>query len=239
MQASTVVSSVWAWLYANGMTFRKISVGGQTVEQGLNVDQVQNIVNDFLPVVVDRIIVSHDWDFACDVATTTTVAATSEYTLEGNAGDCRDIINIRHGSGRGVVLERLNTLKTDRREGEDTDDSGSSDLGNVYGYTVYGRSTDGFPKIQIFDTPQEAKTLTYRYRKTGLTIENIPQEFGFVVRDMVLGQFKPEYIGLGEQKLGEMIGRYKLGGDEIDTIRLDPIVEAGNLRRNNVLQGGM
>lgn len=205
------------------------------VEQGLNVDQVQKIVNDFLPVVVDRIIVSHDWDFACDVGTTTTVVGTSEYTLDGNAGDCRDIINIRIGTGRGLVIERLNTLKTDRREGSEE----TTNPGTVSGYTVYGRSTDGFPKIQLFDTPQEAQTLTYRYRKNGLTVENIPDEFGFVVRDMVLGQFKPEYIPLGDRGLREMVDRYSLGGDEIDVVRQDPIIEAGNVRRNNVLQGGM
>jgi len=228
MQVNTVIAQLWAWLYGSNLTYKKTVVNGQTIETGLKRDEVEGIVRDLIPAIIDQIVTPFDWDFTFDVATVSSVASTSEYTLRGNNDDCRDLINVRYGSGRGVVIERLETLETDRREGEDED---TTTTGNVYGYTVFGRSSDGFPIIQLFDTPTEADTITYRYRKSNLTLDNIPGEFGFVVRDYLRAEFRPEWSGVAEKRLDEMIARYSVGGDEINKVRMSPDIEAGNIRR--------
>lgn len=235
MNVSTVVEQLWAWLKANGKTVRAVKVGDTVDHVGLTRSEVEKGVNALLPPIVDEIVTAFDWDFACDVATDTSVVSQAEYTLRGNADDCRDIINIRYGSGRGVVIEPLNTLKTDRREGETV--SGSSDTSGVYGYTLFGRSDDGFPKIQLFDTPLEAKTITYRYRKKDLSLADIPDSFGYVVRDFLRAEYDPGYQTKAEHRLGRMIARYKVGGDTPDIARRDPVIEAGNVRRGEQ-QGG-
>lgn len=235
MQEQTVINQVWAWLFANGKTHRHSVVKGQVIESGLERDEVEDITRSFLGVVVDRIATAHDWDFVCDEASTTSVISTTEYILRGNNDDCRDIINVRYGSGRGTVIERLNTLQTDRREGES--EAGVSDTEKVYGYTVYGRSDDGFPQIKLFDSPASAETITYRYRKKDISLSVIPDEFGYVVRDMVLANFDSKYLGVAERRLGEMVNRYTVGGDEYETARMHPTIEAGNIRRRNNMGG--
>jgi len=237
VNVQTVQSRLWAWLFGNGMAYKRTVINGQVVERGLKRDEVNQMVNDLLPDIVSQIVTSHDWDFTMVESSTTTVSGTSVYTLRGDNDDARDILNVRYGAGRGYVLERLNTLQTDRREGEDTDDGTTSDDGLVYGYTVYGRSDDGKPQIKLYDTPTEAKTLTYRYRKGGLTVVDLPEEFGRTVMNFMIGQFKAEYLMLAERSLKEIIARYTVGGDEYETVRKDPVIEAGNLRRHG-LQGG-
>lgn len=236
MQLNTVIEQLWSWLAATGKTVHKVVINGVVETMGHSRQEVERAVHNLIGPIVDEIVTSHDWDFACDVVTDdTTVINQSEYTFTGNNNDCRDIINIRYGSGRGVVLDELNTLKTDRREGEDV--ANSTDVGSVYGYTPFGRSADGFPKVQLFDTPIEAKTLKYRYRKSGLNIGNIPDYFGFVVRDFMRAEFDPGYQAKAENRLAAMVARYKVGGDTPDVARLDPQIEAGNVRRK-ANQGG-
>jgi len=232
-----VQSRLWAWLFGNKMTYRRLVINGQAVETGLKRDEANQMVNDLLPDIVSQIVTAHDWDFTLDEASTATVADTSVYILRGNSGDCRDIINIRYGSGRGIVIDKLNMLETDRREGEDTSSGTSADSGGVYGWVPIGRSDDGYPRIKIYDTPGEAKTLTYRYRRSGLTVVDLPDEFGPTVLNFMIGQFKAEYLVLAERSLKEIIARYTVGGDEYETVRKDPVIEAGNIRRYNQ-QGG-
>ena len=236
MQLTTAIEQLWVWLASNGKTERKVVINGQVEKIGMSRQQVEVAVQNLIGPIVDEIIVRHDWDFTCDVTTTTSVSGTSEYTLSGKSGDCRDIINIRFGSGRGYVLDELNFLQTDRREGETT--SGTSDSGTVYGYTLFGRSPDGFPLIQIFDTPTSAETITYRYRRTGLNLDNIPDSFGFVVRDFLRAEFDGGYLAKAESRLNEMVSRYKIGGDSPYIMRMAPAIERGNVRRANDLQGG-
>lgn len=235
MKVLTAKQQLWAWLFSQGMTIKKVRMGDQLVDSGLSQKDVFDAVDVLLPPIIDRIIMSFDWDFAVDVATTTTVSGTSEYELEGNSGDCRDIISVRYGDGRGTPIEEKVVADMDRREAETV--SGAADAGGVYAYTRFGRSDQGYPQIQLFDTPLEAKTLTYRYRKNGLTIESIPDEFGFVVRDFLRAEYRPEYESLAETRLNDMIARYEVGGDSPKTVRMHPTIEAGNIRRESN-QGG-
>lgn len=236
MQINTAIDQLWVWLQGKNRTVHKVMVNGQVESVGHTRQEVERAVQNLIGPIVDEIIMSHDWDFACDVTTSTSVIGTSEYTLTGKNSDCRDIIGIRYGSGRGYVLEELNVLQTDRREGEST--AGTSDTSNAYGYTLYGRSPDGFPLIQIFDTPTSAETITYRYRKNGLNLNNIPDNFGFVVRDFLRAEFDDRYFAKAADRLNEMIDRYKVGGDSPDVMRIHPEIERGNIRRGG-LQGGM
>ena len=235
MQQSALLDILWAWLFGQGKSYKTYMMNGERVEQGMKQSDFRDICLTMLDPVIEQLSIAYDWDFIYDVGTETTVIDTSEYTLKGNNDDCRNIETVRYGPGRGTVLKQLDTLLTDRREGEET--AGASDSGDVYGYTLEGESDDGFPKIQLFDTPAEAKTLTYRYRKNGVSINEFPAEFGFVVRDYMIAQFDPSYLAVADRSLKELIGRYDPGGDEIVKVRRDTVDENRNIYRNTLTGG--
>lgn len=237
MQQSALLDTLWAWLFGQGKSYKTYMINNQRVEQGLKRQDFDVIARSLLDPIVERMANAYDWDFVFDEATESTEVDENEYTLSGNNDDCKNIVNVRFGSGRGKVLEKLNTLITDRREGYDSDITTSFDTGTVYGYTLQGRSDEGFPKIQIFDTPGEVKTLTYRYRRNGLSISEFPADFGYVVLDYMKAQFDPAFLMVAKSSMNELIARYKPGGDEIEHVRRDPVEEAGNIRRTN-LGGG-
>jgi hypothetical protein len=166
---------------------------------------------------------AHDWDFACNEVSTTTTASTADYTCKGNNYDCRDIINVRYNSDL-VVLDRLNVLSNDRRK---PDKTGSG----VYGWTQFKRSGDGYPIITIHNTPTESKTLKYRYRMKDRTLENIPDYFDYVINAMVKSRFDEVYMVPAEKLLASAIHKYRGGSDDYETLRLNPTIEDGNIRR--------
>lgn len=235
MQISTVEEQLWAWLFSNGRTVKRIRQGDNYVDVGLTRKVVNRAVISLLPPIVDEIIVSHDWDFAYDVATETSIALQSEYTLRGNNDDCADLWVVKYGEGFGVPLEEMGVTTMDRRKAESI--SGLTDDGSVYAYTRFGRSDDDFPKIQLFNTPGDATTITYRYRKSGLGLSDIPNRFGFVVRDFMRAEYEAGYKVIAVRSLNEMIKRNTVGGDSPMIVRKDPIIEAGNVRRGG-FQGG-
>ncbi len=231
MQESTVINGIWAYLFANGKTEKIRYVQGEKIETGLSRKEVENMVRSFLGPTVQRITRAYDWDFVCAEATDAFVASTSEYSLSGDNDDCMDIINIRWGTSSSLeVLEKLNVLENDRRKGSET-------ATGIYGWTAFGRSDDGFPLVQIHNTPTEANVFKYRYRKSGLTLSDIPADFDNVVIDDVLAQFDISLRPDANVSLKGMMDRYMVGGDEYETVRRDPVIEAGNIRRKG-LQGG-
>jgi len=224
LQISTIADGIWAWLTILGRTIKVQKMpDGSTMTSGLDRQTVDRIVNSFVGPVVAQFVMAHDWDFACDEDSDTTVADTADYTLRGNNMDCRDIINVRYDSDLDV-LDRLNVLSNDRRKPAK---SGSG----VYGWTWFKMSTDGFPVITIHNTPTEAKTFKYRYRKKDITIGDIPDYFDYVVNALMKARFQDDYYSLSERFLKEAIHKYRGGGDDYETVRLNPTIEAGNIRR--------
>lgn len=185
-----------------------------------------------LQAVVDVIATAHDFDFTVDTATESVVVNQVEYTLEGNDTDCRDVINVRFGDGGSddPVLDRKDYLEQDRRLG-----TGETESPDMSSYIVYGASEDGFPKITLNANPTDAsKILTYRYRKSKITISNIPDEFKMVTIDGLTSMFIPAFAAAFDVSLNNMVMRHKVGGDDYSTVRRDPKIESGNVRRNGL-----
>lgn len=231
MQENTVIEGVWAWLFSKGWTKKVRHLpGGSTITEGFDYQEVERMTRTFLNPVVDEVMTVHDWDFACDEKSDATVADQAEYTLSGNNGDCQDIINVRYDTDE-EVLEKLNVLENDRRKPQKTGYG-------IYGWTAFGRSDDKSPIIIIHNTPTEAKTFKYRYRKKDLGLGDMPDSFDFVVVDAVCARFDRSLQVFADRSLARMIARYTVGGDEIDMLRINPLIEDGNVRRCSN-QGGM
>ena len=184
-----------------------------------------------IPSIVAEITASYDFPFTYSESTETVVVGTRDYTLEGEDGDCRDIILIKYGDGsdNDVVLDKKSISHQDRREGV-TDDDTTDDI-TIEGYAIIGEE-DHHPKIRLSGKPSETgKVLTYRYRKSDIKLTDISDVFRFVVIYGVAASILPSIWGVYDRALNKMISRYTVGGDSYDTVRLDPVIEAGNLRR--------
>lgn len=193
------------------------------------------MVDNIIGPVANRIIMDHTWDFAVDTATENTVVGQASYTLEGNDADCRDIVNIRIGDGDGRVIEEFDRLELDRRLS--TDDPNTNTNIPIDSYAKWGRSSDDFPIVQLYGTPQTVETLTYRFHKKDLSLQDIPGDFGYIVIDAVKAEFDASLRGIAENSLNEMKARHTPGGDSFVRVRLDPTIEKGNRERNNMYGG--
>lgn len=229
MQRGMIEDQIWALLRFKGLTYRKIATpGGAVVGRGIIRKDVNKMVLSTLDSAVKEIALAHDWTFAYDLATTTSVADQADYTLEGNNSDCRDIVNIRWGDNE-AVLEELNFLQDDRRT-EGTEGSG------VYGYILFKRE-DNFPVVTIRGTPDSVETFIYRYRKKDITLAELPNSFDIAVVDQIMKRWDRGWELAAETSLNKLIARYKIGGDRNETVRMHPTIETGNMRRKG-LQGG-
>ena len=230
MQENQVINQVWAYLFSQGKTEKVMrAADGGTLMVGLSQQDVGRIVRSLLNPSVNKLMSAYDWPFAYAEATDATVVDQAAYTLSGDNDDCRDIINIRVGDDEDV-LDKLNVLENDRRKP-------SKDGTGVYGWTEYGESDDGFPVIYFHNTPTSVETFKYRYRKKDLSLADWPDRYDYVMTDEVIGRLDPTMIVVAENSLSQMLSNYKIGGDEYQTIRRDPVIEAGNVRRAG-LQGG-
>jgi hypothetical protein len=96
----------------------------------------------------------------------------------------------------------------------------------------------GYPAVTIINTPTESgETLDIRYRKSGIKLADLPDEFGYVVALGVLGWIEPGYWPLFRRELKEMVRRHSVGGKDVHRAAIDPHIAATNALITD-LQGG-
>lgn len=168
-----------------------------------------NVVPKVVDHVVDDIVTSWDFDFAIgEYSDDSTVSGTAAYVLRGANNDLRDIVSIRLGSSK-KILDRYRPQDMDALLNANQEPTG------VFGWYLSNRHGDGFPEVTLVNTPTTAEALYVRYRKNGLTLADIPDEFGHVVVRGVLGWMQPGLIGLYRDALRVMVERYKAGGRDV------------------------
>lgn len=196
---------------------------------GKDVQEMRDAVRRQVTDIVGQVITAHDWAFTLGVADKTTVANQAEYELKGSNKDCRDIINVRYGSGTSFrILDKLRPVDMD----EMLTDRVVSGIGWWY---VKGISSNGYPIVTIVSTPAGATdTIRYRYRKKDLGIGAFPDEFSPVLVYGVTARFVPEYYSVYERELDKMIDRYSAPGGEDNPAKLAPRIVRRNNRRGQL-----
>ncbi len=187
------------------------------------------LIASFIDILVPKIAMVHDWDFVMRVADETTVADQSDYTLRGVKDDCRNIYNIRIGTGTPDDGYDL----MDKRGLANIDESLSGRDASGVGIWVPNGRKSGFPRVRIIDTPADAtKTLRYRYWRKDVTFEEFPgEDFALAYLLGVKFLFFPVFEGAFRAELTDIINRYQPSGGEDDPALLDPLVRALNNRR--------
>lgn len=192
-----------------------------TIPQG----QKAEAINSYIPVVVNEIAVSHDWDFVTDVADESSVVSQAGYALQGNHHDCREIINVRYGSDLDM-LKKMRPIDMDEFET-------NRDLTGVGWWVPSGKDSGGYPKITLYATPTAVATIRYRYRKRNISLGDLPEQFHHIVISGVIKSFFPEYKGLFDRELAEMKDYYDYGESGEHPARRDPVlVDRNNTRAN-------
>lgn len=175
------------------------------------------IVPKILVAVMDEVVTSYDFDFTMrEYSDLVTVANQSDYTVEGENGDCRDVVSVRLGSDK-KPLARMRTLDVDVL-------SYLSALGGVTYWDPYTR-TDYYPVIRLVPTPtasEAGQELWIRYRKKEIEITDFPSEFGYVLAQGVLAWIDPNRRRSFEARLRKMVRRYKAGGRDVQLMPIDP-----------------
>jgi len=92
-----------------------------------------------------------------------------------------------------------------------------------------GRSSGGFPKVTLVDTPASDFTIRYRYRKK-VKIGDFPDEFSNLFVLAVAARLIPAYQELYKLELGIVMSRHEVGGGEDDPARKNYWI----MRQNNM-----
>lgn len=231
MNIGIIKESIWIFLVSKKLSYKTFidPVSKQKANNGgMKRQDSDKMVDSISAVIANDIGLSHNWGFAVDTASTTSVSGTSEYTLKGNNNDCRSIINLRWGENEGVVLREYDQLEFDRKLSADNEDENT---GDQFAYTIFKYDSSGFPKIKIYNTPTEAKAITYRYYKKGMNIEDLPEHFLGVIVSGVKSQIDERLLPLYQEQLNKMIDEYSPGGEYYASFRKDPRIVSGNQRR--------
>ena len=107
MQTSDVIKDVWA---------REIIRQLYKTEDGKSYDDFYKDASQLVPSVVSFVSSQFDFGFNVNESEQTITIDQVDYTLKGANNDCRDVINIRYGSGtdNDSLLEEVTALKLDR-----------------------------------------------------------------------------------------------------------------------------
>ena len=195
-------------------------------------------ITEYARTAIDRIAMRKDFNFAVGTASTVTVASQSDYTLKGNQDDCREVINIVYGSD-AVLLDKVEGVQWD----VDIELFESPSTPSVW-YEL--QLDNGFPQVKIIATPSVAdETLAYRYRRKNIPIEEFPDEWAFVLVDVIMmtlaDVFKDkderlvmyDFEGKAERSIRDMVNNYrKEGGGTPKRIQIDTVARLANIRRN-------
>ena len=187
------------------------------------------LVRDYIDLVVDKIVMSHDWDFALGQSDESIVAGQRDYVLGGENQDARNIFNIRYGSGTDD--DGYNLLN--KRKPADVDEwLNNRTTTGVHTWVPLQREGD-LPKIRILDTPtDDTKVLRYRYWLSEVSFDVLPEGvFDSVVFAGVRELISPGLTGLFDRELKKAINKYQGHGGEDDPAKIDPQTVLLNNRR--------
>lgn len=189
-------------------------------------------IKAILPIVLDEVVMSYGWDFACDEADYSggTVADQATYVLTGNSNDCRAVVNIKYGSDLDL-LDKMSQIDVDEWLTDRTQ--------SAVAIWVPDGITRGFPQIKLVGAPSDAgDTIRYRYWKNNITVASFPNEWAGVLVAGIVKEMVPEYTPIYRMKLNDMMDNYNPAGGEDNPAKLDPIMVLRNNKRSRLFGWG-
>ena len=191
----------------------------RSLPDGIDIGDIRNLVESLIPIAANRIAVAHDFPFVRASSSTTTVADTATYTLTGASGDCRDVVAITYGDDR-KALEEISSEEYER-------DYSDVDLPYAVEKWLVEGGDGRQVNIRLVGTPTEVKTLTYRYLRSTINPEEVPDAWVDVMTTNVMGMIFPDMRKAALEEIQRMIQHYDKGD-------IGPAPIAGEWRTRNV-----
>ena len=216
----------------NGLISKVLSLPlVRAIELGDN--EKRDTVQEFIEPVIDEVLTSHLWDFMLDEATflNGTVKDQANYTLEGNKSDCRDIVTVKYGDAENVLEER---------DPIDMEEWLTGRTHNTVNFWIMDGRVDKFPRIKIIATPGTANVqIKYRYAKNNVTLNDVPNEFEFVIVSGIASWLIPGYVRLYDRHIKKMISHHAVAGGHDRPALVDRyLVQMNNRRSRKYGYGG-
>ena len=197
-------------------------------EVGLSRREKEDLCQNYLDIVMEKVTTSHDWDFAIESTDMDLVVGQSNYTFTGLDNDCWKIHSVRIGSGTSDVgYDMLIKLEPDQ---SDKWLDGRTITGIKFWYP------DGFiqkrPVAHIVSTPTViTNNLRYRYWRTEIGFNSFPDGFEMLflvgVKYLLGKKSEMEFM----RAIRGMVNDYHRSGGDSDPVGGDPRVIRDNNRR--------
>ena len=187
----------------------------------------KKLVKDEITRMLDLIIAEYDFPFTRGESTFTTIADVSDYVLKGEKSDCRDVTNMRYGT-TNRPLKEWRPVDYDRRY---ANEATATDI--VGWYT--GSHSGQYPRVTILGTIGGGTVITYRYTLRNFTMEMYPEDWLYVLKDLVVSVVFPDNIILARRATRsqkKMIKHFEKGGGEENPIVMSKAWRSRNIERN-------
>lgn len=198
-------------------------------------NNVTALLEDMVQATVDKIVArSTEFTFAIDTGTKSfTTGDSNMVELFGNNSDARVIYTVLWGS-KNRLLRKYGEFETDASF------SGTTITGDQFGWVNRGNGANGYPKIEILgDAVATGDSITYRYLRNDITIQEFPTQWEFVVRDVLLSDARPTaFAFLGRKSLQQMLDFYETPRKGGEVSLPDENIANENLRRFTELNVG-
>ena len=197
----------------------------------IEANQFEDIVVSRVPIVLEKVLAEHDWDWAIGIDDEDTVADQSDYTLKGvGDNDCSDIINVLYAPSSAttnfITLGRMSHIEIGHYDEDHT-------MSSPEKWILLEYDINNFPVIRLYDTPSSAgDVIRYWYRRKNVGITAFPPPFQEVFRLAMMAQFMPRYLSQYQVQVAKMIKRYRPNGGDEDPSRLGAHLESRNRSRN-------
>lgn len=179
----------------------------------------RDAVRNAIPLIVDDVILSHDWNFAMktEVVSGGSVINQPTYTLDED----QDIMALYSVAYNGVPLDK-------KSHAEIEDIKKTSTIVAVAFWTLDGVDNQK-PIIRLHKTPDVAgKVIDYRYW-VRVSFDVLPREFTLTIKEGVRSQFDARRRVVYLDMRGELIGKHATKGKADDRpARQDPDISARN-----------
>ena len=198
------------------------------VEQGgsgLSVNDIESALKDQVDSAVKKVASSYPWDFAMRIAEETSVTDQANYELEGLKQDCDIIHSVMYGDD-DELLTKQTVSETDEMLTR-------LSVPGCYYWTPIER-TGKFPRIRIIDAPSSAGTITYRYWRNNVGINEIPAYLEDLLEYALAKKFVPGYNKAYDNELTDAIRGYNRSGRKFTRVNTDPHIMSKTNKRHTL-----
>lgn len=189
----------------------------------------QSAVENFLPLVVTKIALRHNWRWAMKVHTIVTVANQADYELKGSSQDARKIKAVIYDTAEDA-LDFMTLEDYDIRKSRTT-----NPLTAIAHWIPIDDSINGFPRIKIWGTPGTAgKNIKYRYWRK-VAFGELPDAFHSAVFEGVLAMINPgAHFRLFEFEIDRLIADATKIPDGVNVAAQDSHLLKRNIKKNRM-----